>query len=160
MPLNIPFVGYRADCHDGMYRVYISTDLNVARAYAAKRELQTGTKWSVYRVEPEHPLEDDPDYPHFRDVFRRCVTATPVEVLEKRPTMTPLDSATYILDHYMVWRSDGSPMYADGYPTASPNMRAAGLDHARLRHLGRYADPEQVDACAASLAATGACDHS
>ena len=123
--------------------VYATSDLDAARAYATKREDQTKARYAVYRVELNREVFQDPDYPDGSG-FVRCLSATLAEMVEKQSTM-PLDEANkYMLDHCW-WREDNSPMYdADGYPTASPEMRRASIGAEELRQLGRYPMPDVV----------------
>lgn len=153
-------IWYRADCwglvlgqeatlamdpHDGCLFVYITSDLQAARAYAAIREPQDGMKRSVYRVKPIGETEPDPDYRIFPE-FVRCLSATLEEVIDSRPTMSADEATEYICQTYNPpWPGDDCPMYdADGYPTASPGMREAGIDAGELRHVGRYRPPATI----------------
>lgn len=65
---------------------YITTDVGVARAYAARfvaRDGSTGGGW-LYRVEPDGSTEPDPHYQlAFPEQFSRCREAVVVEVLEE-----------------------------------------------------------------------------
>src|SRR5271154_3672603 len=52
------------------------------------------------------------------------------------PTMSADEATQYLCQTYNPpWPGDSRPMYdSDGYPTASPEMRKAGIDAAVLRH--------------------------
>jgi hypothetical protein len=143
------------DPHHGCFYVYATSDLQAARAYASVREDQDpAMKRSVYRVRLTWQPEPDPDYRIFPE-FVRCVSATLEEVIEARPTMPPDEAIEYLCQTYNPpWPGSDSPMYdCDGYPTASPEMRQAGIDAAELRHVGNYARPQVIGHAAELLVA-------
>lgn len=133
------------DPHDGGLYVYAISDLQAARAYAAVREHQDGMKRSVYRVNLIGEPLPDPDYAVFPEFVRRF-SATLEEVIEAHPTMSPDEATEYICQTYNPpWPGSDSPMYdSEGYPTASPAMREAGIDASELRYLGTYKPPKVI----------------
>jgi len=144
---------FARDPRDGCFYVYVTSDLQAARAYAAIRENQhPGLKRSVYRVKLVGQPEPDPDYRIFPE-FVRCVSGVLDEVIEARPTMSPDEATEYICQTYNPpWPGSSSPMYdSEGYPTASPAMHSAGIDSSELRHLGKYAPPPFIGRCAEEL---------
>jgi hypothetical protein len=125
--------------HWGSRYVYVTSNLEVARAFAAQR----GNR-SVYEVELAGFIYDDPDYPPECGAgCAMCDWATVVRLIEEEVDMT-LDDAWKLMSRYLVW-SDLSRMYDDdGYATASPEMRAIGRGADELRQLGRYPMSEVV----------------
>jgi len=140
------------DPHDGGFYVYASSDLWAARAYAAIRQHQDGVRRSVYRVSLIGEPLPDPDYAIFPE-FVRCFSATLEEVIEAHATMSPDEAIEYMCQTYNPpWPGSDSPMYdSDGFPTASPAMREAGIDAFELRHLGRYQPPKVIGDSAEGL---------
>ncbi|MCS5524819.1 GNAT family N-acetyltransferase [Curtobacterium flaccumfaciens pv. oortii] len=84
----------------------------------------TGAKMvhgTLYRVEPDGPVEVDPDFPH--QVSFSATRARVVEVVEEDVFMTPFD-ALAVIGRHKTW-DNGSPMYsAEGEYLPHPQMRA------------------------------------
>jgi hypothetical protein len=135
---------------NGRLVVYATSRLEVARAFAAQRG-----GGSVYQIDPIDPTGvfryDDPDYPPSSGAG--CIAfddASIVRVVEARVDMTR-DAAWQLMSRHFLW-PDQTRMYDDeGYPTASPQMRAAGIDASALRHLGPYCEPGAVCTAATNL---------
>lgn len=106
--------------------VYFTTHRDFARAYAGNyseaHEL-TGAKYlhgTLYRVEPEGPIEFDPDFP--QRVSYSATRARVVEVVEEDVFMTPFDALAVIGPHRTF--EGGGPMYSrDGEYLPDPRMR-------------------------------------
>jgi hypothetical protein len=143
--------GQEATFSEDQY-VYVVSDLNAARAYAAIREHQFGIGRSVYRVRLLGEVEPDPDYRVFPE-FVRSVSGILEEVIEPRPTMSPDEATEYICQTYNPpWPGGGGPMYdSEGYPTASAAMLEAGISATELRHVGKYKSPLAIGHCAERL---------
>jgi hypothetical protein len=130
----------------GVDYVYVTSKLEVARAFAVQR----GDR-SVYEVAPEGFIYPDPDYPEESGAgCMICDWATVVRVVEEDVDMT-LDGAWRLMSQHLVW-SDRSRIYDDdGYATASPDMRRASIGAEELRQLGRYPLSEDVRQLVRSL---------
>jgi len=123
--------------------VYATSRLDVARAFAASRG-----GWWVYEVRPIDPTGvfqyDDPDYPP--ESGAGCLAfddASVVRAIDQAIQMTA-DDAWRFISQFFLW-PDKSRMYDDdGYPTASPEMRAASRGAEELRPLGQYPKPDAV----------------
>jgi hypothetical protein len=127
---------------NGRRVVYATSQIGVARAFAASRG-----DWWVYEVKPIDPWGmfryDDPDYPP--ESGAGCIAfedATVVRVIDQAVHMTA-ESAWKFISQFLLW-PDKSPMYDNGYPTASPDMRVASRSTDELRPLGQYPKPDQV----------------
>ncbi|MBT1611879.1 GNAT family N-acetyltransferase [Curtobacterium poinsettiae] len=112
--------------------VYFSTDRDFARAYAgnySEADEETGAKLlhgTLYRVEPEGPVEVDPDFPH--QVSYSATRARVVDVVEEDVFMTPYD-ALAVIGRHKTW-VNGSPMYSpEGEYLPHPEMRAFSSEY-------------------------------
>jgi hypothetical protein len=119
--------------------VYMTSRLDVARAFAAQR----GNR-SVYEVEPGGFIWPDPDYPEESNAASAmCDYARVVRVVDENVQMTA-ESARQFISQFFLW-PDKSRMYDDdGYPTAPPEMRRVSRGAEELRPLGRYPKPDVV----------------
>lgn len=133
---NIPKVpGYGE--HPGREdRVYITTDRELARAYAWRAALRPEGTGSLYRVTPVGVPDVDPDYEHYAEAHLsfQCAVVTVVAV-EESPVVMSQTEATAATGRYMTW-DDGRPMYdSDGYFIPSTETLRNGLTHAGARQL-------------------------
>lgn len=115
-------------------RVYFSTDLELARYYAAQIHTVDSTTGVVmrhgnlYEVEPVGPVEPDPDFGH----VSWCAPGARILSVTEEDVNLDTYEATRQGGRYITW-TDGSPVYdADGRYLRSPEQRAAGFDHPLL----------------------------
>ncbi|MDB6425937.1 hypothetical protein [Curtobacterium sp. 20TX0008] len=139
--------------------VYLSTDPEVARAFAAlirQSDEQTGVIFSrgaLYEIEPIGRVFPDSDFrPDVADAAGRTAGswsargARIVRVLEDQVHLDSYSAAART-GPFRAW-ADGSPIYdAHGFFLATPVLRERGYDDARLRReIPRWAPIELVDA--------------
>ncbi|WP_160469932.1 hypothetical protein [Clavibacter michiganensis] len=123
--------------HPGEFdRVYVTTDRQLARAFAHKMRNQLGESvGALYRVQPVGPLEPDPDY---EDVVPGLSSSCPVariEEVEEDPVVMTLLEERAAAGKYQTWKT-GGPMYdADGWILPNDGLRAFGLTEADTRAL-------------------------
>jgi hypothetical protein len=128
-------VGYDTDCDPN--RIYVTTDLELARGWAMNEILRADGGGALYRVRPEPTMsiEPDPDYPPTSFSARR---ARVLEVVEDPVQMSIDDADRAVCLKYSRW-SDGTAMYDwEGYMLPPPELRSVAADPARYRHLGKW----------------------
>jgi hypothetical protein len=103
--------------------VYMATDLEVAKVYAAQFELMSSKSTAavpgdVYRVRPLGPLRRDPDLP---PISFKAPEALVLEVVKENVLLSPREREQRI-GPYRFYQ-DGKPVYdQDGYMLPSPAM--------------------------------------
>ena len=127
-----------ADVEYDITKVYVTSDRQLARAFAASYRGPTDAgAGTLYRVGPELPLEPDPDYPFEPPVSFTCPKAKVLRVAESRVRMSDIE-LTKATAPYAFW-PDGSPMYdGDGYLTLDAATANNGVTVEMLRSLGPW----------------------
>lgn len=120
--------------------VFVTTDLDFARSFAAQfpppSPEMAWTGGDVYEVEPQGPLQVDPDYP--APGLSYSVAGAQVVRVLGRGVRLGIREITRIQGPHARW-GDGSPVYdADGYMAPAPEWAAAGWKAKHLRGLGSW----------------------
>lgn len=116
-------------------RVYVTTDRQLARAFAAS--LGGGRAGSLYNVRPEEPLVPDPDYPFVPPPSFMTASAVVVRVVEPEVRMTEAEEVRATA-RWTTW-PDGSPAYdMRGFLTLFSEWEQAGVTEERLRECGPW----------------------
>jgi hypothetical protein len=132
--------------YEGQRYTWATSNLDLARALALGG-------LSIYRVELDPPVFQDPDFKQAIDTwFVMSRHGTILEVVEDRPRTT-LEQAERVTSKYALWAKDGSPIYDDdGSATVPPGLREVCTAE-DLRPLGQYPAPWLVTGLANYLAA-------
>lgn len=121
-------------------RVYMTTDLELARSYAA--EVQSlGRRSGLYRVEPIGTPEIDPDFPSVGFSARR---ARVVEVVAENIELSSPERLKRAA-RYLAW-DDGRPMYsADGKIQLTKELEAIRVGQGEVDTVvPAWTEPEQA----------------
>lgn len=125
--------------------VYLSSERDVARAYAARwvGRSPDGSGGTLYSVEVKGPLDPDPDYSLDPGVCWRARIAFVAKVEE---VDVPFNPATMTPALRLLWWDDDTVrMYGtDGYALPSEVATVVGITPAHLRSLGECPNPERV----------------
>ncbi len=118
-------------------RVYFTTDIDLARVFAAAVFDAYGDS-AVYRVRPTGPTANDIDLPN---VSFHARSAQIVEVSERGVSMTPLEKKQ-MQARYQTW-DDGRPMYdSSGRIQITRQLEALGMTQQDLnRRFPIWTDP-------------------
>lgn len=128
--------------------VYLTTDLGVAEAYAARYLDEKGIQGggNVYSVIPQGAIEPDPDYAKaFPHEFVRVKTASVCDVLRKGVHLNINEQAERE-GKYLFWERLDLPVYADdGTMNPSQAMLDAGVGYEWTSLLKKWIAPEEID---------------
>lgn len=125
--------------------VFMSNRVDLARGFASFMTMPDGG--TVYRVEPDGPLAEDPDYAG-DSVSWTAARARIVEIVEHHPVMSVREHVR-TNGPFQKWK-DSTPVYdTDGFLVRSPEMRALNVRADQLRQLGQWI-PWEVAARAAA----------
>ena len=141
------------DPRDGREHTYVTTNLDVARAFALGA--YDGNS-SVYGVELDDPIMWDTEIKQLQHGTRFLMSrgGTVADVVEENPAMTP-EEAREVMSEYARWARYGSPVYDDeGYATVPPGLSQVCTAE-QLRQLGRYPPPFSIVALAEFFARPG-----
>lgn len=141
----------RQALNDGREYTSVTTNFDLACAFAVRRGYETGVSRSVYQVELDDPTWDDN---YVQETGAGCwesPSGLVVRLVIDNVAMT-LEEANRVMSQHAVWTTWSkhsrrleyeSPMYdADGYAAtrrADPDLRQV------LRQLGQYPDPSAVN---------------
>ena len=123
-------------------RVYVTTDYDEARSYAAiYKDLRNQTlPGDVYEVRAVGDLLSDPDYRGF-DTHYSCDSARVIRIAMRRVCMSKVQIVR-AKSRYLRWE-DGSRVYdEDGYLLPSPSLRDHGYTDDDLRLLGQWRETQ------------------
>lgn len=136
-------------------KVYFSTDLDFARAFATNTQISdapTGVvfqRGALYRVEPIGQVELDPDF-HNSDVSWCAPRARIVAVEDPNVMMDAYTAAEHIGPH-MSW-ADGSAIYSEtGEYLLSPEQKQSDHTQSRLQSLLPWTPLQHVNAALAGV---------
>lgn len=125
--------------------LYVTSDRDVARAYAARwmRGNGTTTGGTLYAVQVKGPLEADPDYRNDPGICFRAKVAyiTAVEEVD-----VPATTENLLPGYRLVWWGDDTArvLNPEGYAVPSGSGRAVGITEADLKPLGKCPNPQHV----------------
>ena len=126
------------------WKVYATTDVDVARAFAGKYvdSLGKNRPGDVYEVSLEGNVRPDEDY--LTPISFRAGTGRVVRVVERGVTLTKAERAKILAPHRF-WGSLSLPMYdADGRMLPSMQMKDAGVTVQYLSLLAPWTDLEDI----------------
>jgi hypothetical protein len=132
--------------------VYFTTDLDLAKSYAHSLLMDaSGSRGSVYEVQPNGPVEADPDYPGVTDVFM-AESATVTSVVIQTLQLTPEEETRpFAIRQFWV---NGPYVDAQGFVQPDPHMEQAGWNTDVLKLLGPWVAKEELPTKLSELALT------
>lgn len=128
-------------------RVYFSTILDFARAYAFQTEVTTRSgivvsRGTLYTVTPTGAVDEDPDFAG-RNISWCSTGAIVTDVIETNVLMRTRD-ATRAIGSYATW-DDGRPMYLeDGRLCVTWQMESHGITQATIDEIVRPWTPVET----------------
>lgn len=131
--------------------VYVTTDQDVARAYAGRYLTLAGDQepGDLYRVRPIGPVHDDPDYAkggEFPGVVLRCRQAVIVEAVDREISLS-IEEQLQLERSYQVWGRSDRPIYDDdGLMIPSEQMTGYGVTREWTTMLRPWLRTTDVDA--------------
>jgi hypothetical protein len=143
----------RMDAFVGRECTYATTNLQVARAFAVEREVRTGIRRSVYRVELAAPICPDPDFAggtlRWDPGCFISPRGTVLDVVDLHVDDMTIDEAFSFMAQFNVWPQDGSPLYDDnGYVTVPTELVGMPRVEDDFRALGKYPEHDVISALA------------
>lgn len=125
-----------ADVYDTGY-VYITTNRDLAVAFAAIPSENQDQHNLLYRVQPLGPVQTDPDFAIINPPVSFITPTARVLAIEELPPLTE-EQIIRPVTQFFYW-APGQPAYdADGYLLPSSAMREHGFTAHHLRTLGRW----------------------
>ncbi|WP_017972459.1 hypothetical protein [Actinopolyspora halophila] len=128
--------------------VYITTDADVATAYASRYVDFLSNRegyGDVYEVEPVETPQLDPDYHVFPEVFLRCRTARITRVVTTGVWLSRTEQ-NYLERHYSAWGDPAYPVFDEnGHILPSEEMRANGVTREWTTLLLPWLGEHEVD---------------
>lgn len=128
--------------------VYLTTELEPARAYAAKYVDPANNRipGTVYEVEPWGEVYSDPDFLPYPFTFGRSVGAKVSRVVETGLLWeNPRDMAR-VLGPYQEWTTGMAVYDEKGYFRVNKDMRDMGITEERVAQMGKWAPVEYMQA--------------
>lgn len=130
--------------------VYVTTDPDVARAYAARYLAPDGRgrPGDLYRVQAVSRVGLDSDYSRhgeFQGVFLRCREALVIDVVAQGIEHSPQE-LVQLESRYLVWGRADRPIYdSSGYIIPSEQMRDHGITAQWTKMLRPWLEPTDLD---------------